>query len=166
MYDTYGFPLDLTKEILTENNLKVDTKEFDKHMENQRNLARNARKSDAGWSLESVNIDEFKETEFLGYDNFETNANIIALYDNKEKVNFIKNGHKGIIISDKTSFYAEGGGEVADTGYIISDNAKAKVYDVQKKKDVLIDYVEIVEGELTTGCLLYTSDAADDLLTV
>ncbi len=158
LYDTYGFPLDLTKEILTENNLKVDTKEFDKHMENQRNLARNARKSDAGWSLESVNIDEFKETEFLGYDNFETNANIIALYDNKEKVNFIKNGHKGIIISDKTSFYAEGGGEVADTGYIISDNAKAKVYDVQKKKDVFIHYVEIVEGELTTGEALFKVD--------
>ena len=158
LYDTYGFPLDLTKEILTENNLKVDTKEFDKHMENQRNLARNARKSDAGWSLESVNIDEFKETEFLGYDNFEINANIIALYDNKEKVNFIKNGHKGIIISDKTSFYAEGGGEVADTGYIISDNAKAKVYDVQKKKDVFIHYVEIVEGELTTGEALFKVD--------
>lgn len=158
LYDTYGFPLDLTKEILTENNLKVDTKEFDKHMENQRNLARNARKSDAGWSLESVNIDAFKETEFLGYDNFEINANIIALYDNKEKVNFIKNGHKGIIISDKTSFYAEGGGEVADTGYIISDNAKAKVYDVQKKKDVFIHYVEIVEGELTTGEALFKVD--------
>ena len=158
LYDTYGFPLDLTKEILTENNLKVDTKEFDKHMENQRNLARNARKSDAGWSLESVNIDEFKETEFLGYDNFEINANIIALYDNKEKVNFIKNGHKGIIISDKTSFYAEGGGEVADTGCIISDNAKAKVYDVQKKKDVFIHYVEIVEGELTTGEALFKVD--------
>lgn len=158
LYDTYGFPLDLTKEILTENNLKVDTKEFDKHMENQRNLARNARKSDAGWSLESVNVDEFKETEFLGYDNFEINANIIALYDNKEKVNFIKNGHKGIIISDKTSFYAEGGGEVADTGYIISDNAKAKVYDVQKKKDVFIHYVEIVEGELTTGEALFKVD--------
>ncbi len=158
LYDTYGFPLDLTKEILTENNLKVDTKEFDKHMENQRNLARNARKSDAGWSLESVNVDEFKETEFLGYDNFEINANIIALYDNKEKVNFIKNGHKGIIISDKTSFYAEGGGEVADTGYIISDNAKAKVHDVQKKKDVFIHYVEIVEGELTTGEALFKVD--------
>lgn len=158
LYDTYGFPLDLTKEILTENNLKVDTKEFDKHMENQRNLARNARKSDAGWSLESVNVDEFKETEFLGYDNFEINANIIALYDNKEKVNFIKNGHKGIIISDKTSFYAEGGGEVADTGYIISDNAKAKVYDVQKKKDVFIHYVEIVEGELTTSEALFKVD--------
>lgn len=158
LYDTYGFPLDLTKEILTENNLKVDTEEFDKHMENQRNLARNARKADAGWSLESINVDEFNETEFIGYDNLEVNANIIGLFDNKEKVNFIKEGHKGIIISDKTSFYAEGGGQVADTGYIITDSAKAKVYNVQKKKDVIIHYVEVIQGEISKSCALFKVD--------
>ena len=158
LYDTYGFPLDLTKEILTENNLKVDTEEFDKHMENQRNLARNARKADAGWSLESINVDEFNETEFIGYDNLEVNANIIGLFDNKEKVNFIKEGHKGIIISDKTSFYAEGGGQVADTGYVITDSAKAKVYNVQKKKDVIIHYVEVIQGELSNGFALFKVD--------
>ncbi|WP_236785427.1 alanine--tRNA ligase [Anaerococcus ihuae] len=158
LYDTYGFPLDLTKEILTENNLKVDTKEFDKHMENQRNLARNARKVDAGWSLESINVDEFDETEFVGYDNFEVNANIIGLFDNKDKVNFIKEGHKGIIISDKTSFYAEGGGQVADTGYVITDSAKAKVYNVQKKKDVIIHYVEVIQGEISKSCALFKVD--------
>ncbi|MDU6791751.1 MAG: alanine--tRNA ligase-related protein, partial [Anaerococcus sp.] len=138
-----------------ENNLKVDTEAFDEHMENQRNLARNARKSDAGWSLESINVDEFDETEFVGYDNFEVNANIIGLFDNKEKVNFIKEGHKGIIISDKTSFYAEGGGQVADTGYVITDSAKAKVYNVQKKKDVIIHYVEVIQGELSNGDALF-----------
>ena len=148
LYDTYGFPLDLTKEILDENDLKVDTKEFDEYMENQRNLARNARKSDAGWSLESINVDEFKQTEFVGYENFEINANIIGLFDNKEKVNFIKKGHKGIIVSDKTSFYAEGGGQVADTGFIITNDAKARVYNVQKKKDVILHYVEVEEGKL------------------
>lgn len=148
LYDTYGFPLDLTKEILDENDLKVDTKEFDEYMENQRNLARNARKSDAGWSLESINVDEFKQTDFVGYENFEINANIIGLFDNKEKVNFIKKGHKGIIVSDKTSFYAEGGGQVADTGFIITDDAKARVYNVQKKKDVILHYVEVEEGKL------------------
>ena len=148
LYDTYGFPLDLTKEILDENDLKVDTKEFDEYMENQRNLARNARKSDAGWSLESINVDEFKQTEFVGYENFEIKANIIGLFDNKEKVNFIKKGHKGIIVSDKTSFYAEGGGQVADTGFIITDDAKARVYNVQKKKDVILHYVEVEEGKL------------------
>ena len=155
LYDTYGFPLDLTKEILDENDLKVDTKEFDEYMENQRNLARNARKSDAGWSLESINVDEFKQTEFVGYENFEINANIIGLFDNKEKVNFIKKGHKGIIVSDKTSFYAEGGGQVADTGFIITDDAKAKVYNVQKKKDVILHYVEVEEGKLESCNALF-----------
>lgn len=155
LYDTYGFPLDLTKEILDENDLKVDTKEFDEYMENQRNLARNARKSDAGWSLESINVDEFKQTEFVGYENFEINANIIGLFDNKEKVNFIKKGHKGIIVSDKTSFYAEGGGQVADTGFIITDDAKARVYNVQKKKDVILHYVEVEEGMLESCNALF-----------
>ena len=155
LYDTYGFPLDLTKEILDENDLKVDTKEFDEYMENQRNLARNARKSDAGWSLESINVDEFKQTEFVGYENFEINANIIGLFDNKEKVNFIKKGHKGIIVSDKTSFYAEGGGQVADTGFIITDDTKARVYNVQKKKDVILHYVEVEEGKLESCNALF-----------
>lgn len=155
LYDTYGFPLDLTKEILDENDLKVDTKEFDEYMENQRNLARNARKSDAGWSLESINVDEFKQTEFVGYENFEINANIIGLFDNKEKVNFIKKGHKGIIVSDKTSFYAEGGGQVADTGFIITNDAKARVYNVQKKKDVILHYVEVEEGKLESCNALF-----------
>lgn len=155
LYDTYGFPLDLTKEILDENDLKVDTKEFDEYMENQRNLARNARKSDAGWSLESINVDEFKQTEFVGYENFEINANIIGLFDNKEKVNFIKKGHKGIIVSDKTSFYAKGGGQVADTGFIITDDAKARVYNVQKKKDVILHYVEVEEGKLESCNALF-----------
>lgn len=155
LYDTYGFPLDLTKEILDENDLKVDTKEFDEYMENQRNLARNARKSDAGWSLESINVDGFKQTEFVGYENFEINANIIGLFDNKEKVNFIKKGHKGIIVSDKTSFYAEGGGQVADTGFIITDDAKARVYNVQKKKYVILHYVEVEEGKLESCNALF-----------
>ena len=155
LYDTYGFPLDLTKEILDENDLKVDTKEFDEYMENQRNLARNARKSDAGWSVESINVDEFKQTEFVGYENFEINANIIGLFDNKEKVNFIKKGHKGIIVSDKTSFYAEGGGQVADTGFIITDDAKARVYNVQKKKDVILHYVEVEKGKLESCNALF-----------
>lgn len=155
LYDTYGFPLDLTKEILDENDLKVDTKEFDEYMENQRNLARNARKSDAGWSLESINVDEFKQTEFVGYENFEINANIIGLFDNKEKVNFIKKGHKGIIVSDKTSFYAEGGGQVADIGFIITNDAKARVYNVQKKKDVILHYVEVEEGKLESCNALF-----------
>lgn len=155
LYDTYGFPLDLTKEILDENDLKVDTKEFDEYMENQRNLARNARKSDAGWSLESINVDEFKQTEFVGYENFGINTNIIGLFDNKEKVNFIKKDHKGIIVSDKTSFYAEGGGQVADTGFIITDNAKARVYNVQKKKDVILHYVEVEEGKLESCNALF-----------
>ena len=117
-------------------------------MEKQRNLARNARKSDSGWSLESINIDEFEKTKFEGYDKFDIEGNIIGLFDNSKKVGFIKEGNKGIVVSDKTSFYAEGGGQVADTGYIITDKAKAKVYNVQKKNEIIFHYVEVLDGDL------------------
>ena len=151
LYDTYGFPLDLTKEILAEKNLDVDEKEFDDHMENQRNLARNARKSDSGWQQDNIETDKYLPTEFLGYDNLNVKGNILAIYSHSDEVNLINKNNKGIIITDRTSFYAEGGGEVADTGLIYNDSFKAKVYDVQKKNDVYLHYVEVIEGTLEKG---------------
>ncbi|MDY3005475.1 alanine--tRNA ligase [Anaerococcus porci] len=149
LYDTYGFPLDLTREILEENNLSVDINEFNKLMEKQKELARSARKSDSGWSLESINIDSFDKTDFVGYDKLSVEANIIGLFDQNKDLNFIKEGKKGIVISDKTSFYAEGGGQVADSGFIVTEDTKARVYDVQKKKDVIVHYIEVIEGNLS-----------------
>lgn len=148
LYDTYGFPLDLTKEILLENDLDVDEEGFNQSMEKQRNLARNARKSDSGWTLESINIDDFDETNFVGYDILKTDAKILKLYHEGEAVSSLNENQKGIMISDKTSFYAEGGGEVADTGYIYNESAKALVYDVQKKNDVYFHYIEVLSGKL------------------
>lgn len=151
LYDTYGFPLDLTKEILHEDNLSVDEEGFNEYMEKQRELARNARKTDSGWSLESINLDNFDKTDFVGYDNLTIKANILGLYNKEEKTNFIKNGNKGILISDRTSFYAESGGQVADTGLIETKDAKARVYDVQKKNDINVHYIEVIEGNLNLG---------------
>lgn len=149
LYDTYGFPLDLTCEILKESDFEVDIEEFDRNMKRQKELARNARKTDAGWSLEAINIDKFDKTDFVGYDNLKITANILALFDESIETNFIKEGKKGILISDKTSFYAEGGGQVADTGLIITDKARAKVYNVQKKNEVVVHYIEVIDGDLS-----------------
>lgn len=148
LYDTYGFPLDLTKEILAENGFSVDEKVFNESMEKQRNLARNARKSDSGWSLDNINTDDFPKTEFIGYDNLKTKAEVLAIYAEEESVSSISEKDKGIIITDKTSFYAESGGQVADTGCFYSDKVKGKIYDVQKKNDVFFHYVEILSGKL------------------
>ncbi len=150
LYDTYGFPIDLTKEILNESNYDVDIKTFDQEMEKQRETARNARKKDAGWSLDNITTDGIKITEFVGYDNFTTKAKILNLFDKNSGLTSLKEGQEGIVVSDKTSFYAEGGGEVADTGFILGENTKVRVDDVQKKNDIYFHYVEVLEGTLET----------------
>lgn len=150
LYDTYGFPIDLTKEILNESNYDVDIKTFDQEMEKQRETARNARKKDAGWSLDNIATDGIKITEFVGYDNFTTKAKILNLFDENSGLTSLKEGQEGIVVSDKTSFYAEGGGEVADTGFILGENTKVRVDDVQKKNDIYFHYVEVLEGTLET----------------
>lgn len=148
LYDTYGFPLDLTKEILNEENFDVDINKFNEEMENQRELARNARNKDSGWSLDNIVTDGISPTEFVGYDDLEVKAKIISIFDDSENKKSIDASDKGIIVSDKTSFYAQGGGQVADTGYILSENTKACVTDVQKKNDIYFHYVEVIEGSL------------------
>ena len=149
LYDTYGFPLDLTKEILEEKNLDVDDVKFEEEMENQRNTARNARKIDNKHKHDNLASDHLEKTDFQGYDNFDIESKIIAIFEDGEEKSSIKAPNKGIIVSNKTSFYPEGGGEVADTGYIKTQNSIAKVVDVQKKNDIIFHYVEVIEGEMS-----------------
>ena len=151
LYDTYGFPLDLTKEILEDKNLEVDESKFEEEMENQRNLARNARNVDNKHKHDNLLTDHLEKTEFLGYDKFDVNAKIIAIYEDNDEKSSIKAPNNGIIVSNKTSFYPEGGGEVADTGFIKTSNACARVVDVQKKNDIIFHYVEVIEGEFNQG---------------
>lgn len=149
LYDTYGFPLDLTKEILEEKNLDVDDVKFEEEMENQRNTARNARKTDNKHKHDNLASDHLEKTDFQGYDNFDIESKIIAIFEDGEEKSSIKAPNKGIIVSNKTSFYPEGGGEVADTGYIKTQSSIAKVVDVQKKNDIIFHYVEVIEGEMS-----------------
>lgn len=148
LYDTYGFPLDLTKEILNEEHFDVDINKFNQEMENQRELARSARKKDSGWSLENIVTDGIDPTEFVGFDNFEVKAKLTKIFTDNENKKSIEADNKGIIVSDKTSFYAQGGGQVADTGYIVDKSTKAFVKDVHKKNDIYFHYVEVIEGSL------------------
>lgn len=151
LYDTYGFPLDLTKEILEEKNLKVDEEVFNEQMNIQKQTARQARKKDAGWSLDNLNTDGIRKTDFVGYDDLDVDGKILNIFVENDQVSSINEGSKGIIISDKTSFYAEGGGEVADTGVISFDNFEAKVIDVQKLKDIYFHYVEVIRGKISVN---------------
>ena len=152
LYDTYGFPVDLTEEILKEEGLDVDMAGFEEEMNLQKNRARAARDDkNVGWAnQDNKHLFEGLSNEFLGYEKDECQGNIIRIIsDDDEIVDSINQGEKGIVILDKTTFYGESGGQVGDTGEIISDKFKLKVTDTKKTKDGLhLHFVEVEEGNL------------------
>lgn len=152
LYDTYGFPVDLTEEILKEEGLDVDMAGFEEEMNLQKNRARAARDDkNVGWAnQDNKHLFEGLSNEFLGYEKDECDGNIIRIIsDDDEIVDSINQGEKGIVILDKTTFYGESGGQVGDTGEIISDKFKLKVTDTKKTKDGLhLHFVEVEEGKL------------------
>lgn len=152
LYDTYGFPIDLTEEILKEEGLDVDMAGFKREMDDQKTRAREARDDkNVGWAnQDNKHLFEGLSNEFLGYEKNECHGNIIRIIsDDDEIVDSINEGEKGIVILDKTTFYGESGGQVGDTGEIISDKFKLKVTDTKKTKDGLhLHFVEVEEGKL------------------
>ncbi|MDU2110825.1 MAG: alanine--tRNA ligase-related protein, partial [Peptoniphilus lacydonensis] len=151
LYDTYGFPVDLTEEILKEEGFDVDMEGFQNEMDLQKKRARDARDdSNVGWSnQDNKHLFEGLHNEFLGYEKDKCSGNIIRIISNDRIVDSLDKGEKGIVILDKTTFYGESGGQVGDTGEIISDKFKLKVTDTKKTKDGLhLHFVEVVEGKL------------------
>ncbi len=155
LYDTYGFPVDLTIEILSENGLNVDVDAFNKEMNEQRERARNARNvgDDAGWSEDVfTTMDKSIKTEFIGYDLSETEAEVIAIVSKGAVCDSVSDGEDAVIITDKTVFYGEGGGQVGDKGVIYGEGFKAEVYDCKKLPDgKVLHCVAITEGTASKG---------------
>lgn len=152
LYDTYGFPIDLTEEILKEEGLDVDMAGFEKEMDDQKTRAREARDDkNVGWAnQDNKHLFEGLSNEFLGYEKNECRGKIIRIISRDDEiVDSINKGEKGIVILDKTTFYGESGGQIGDTGEIISDKFKLKVTDTKKTKDGLhLHFVEVEEGKL------------------
>ncbi len=134
LYDTYGFPLDLTEDILADAGMTADTEEFDRLMTEQRERARAARGEISGWTGLDLGL-EGDPTVFTGYDTLEDKGTVEALIAAGELSGELGEGTEGSIVLDKTPFYAEMGGQVADTGTITGENgAVFAVSDVQKTK--------------------------------
>lgn len=150
LYDTYGFPVDLTKEILEEENLTLDEEEFNNQMEEQRNRARNARKGmeGEGWKEDVfASLDKSIKSEFVGYNNYYSSSNILAMAKDNEITNEISMGDKAFVVLDKSPFYPEGGGQIGDQGLLINDDNKAKVLDTKKgTNDKIVLTVEVIRG--------------------
>ena len=131
LYDTYGFPLELTKEIAEDKGLTIDQKGFDRCMELQRERARSARSDDQSMSKQSVDLMNFtKESEFVGYGKNENTSKVIGLFKNGEKVDELTDS--GEVVFEETCFYAESGGQIYDTGLIFNDNTQLEVIKVIK----------------------------------
>lgn len=154
LYDTYGFPAEITEEILKENNLTYNTHEFEKAMEAQKVRAREAvDKSDSGWRK-----DDNKElflglsNTFSGYENNDGDTKITNIFKDNKSVDKIVKGDHAIVVLEDTPFYAESGGQIGDTGFINGDKFKLFVRDTQKTKDGLFLHdVEVVEGEASVN---------------
>lgn len=134
LYDTFGFPLDLTEDMAEENKFTVDTEGFMRMMEAQRQRARSAHKSENAFARDQLLADllqDISRTSFSGYDRFQDDSQVLAIIKDDERVNFAADCDI-IIVTSSTPFYAESGGEVADTGIIIADGGQVQVDDVQK----------------------------------
>ena len=148
LYDTYGFPYDLTADICRERNIELDEAGFEREMEAQRARARAAQSFKANAQLPY----EGQDTEFKGYSERQTESKVLALYKDGEQVNELNEGDEGAIVIDFTPFYAESGGQVGDVGYIFAGENRFEVRDTQKIKAAVFGQFGIqTSGRLKVG---------------
>jgi len=151
LYDTFGFPIDLTREIAEEQHISIDEKTFKELMEQQKVRARSARANISGWSSDAKNLIEgFDKTEFTGYTENETDAKVVGIIVDDISVDSVSEGDFTLIL-DKTPFYGEGGGQVGDTGTLGWDGLLINVSDTQKSDGVYIHICSMVNGEVKVG---------------
>ena len=151
LYDTFGFPIDLTREIAEESGLAIDEETFKALMKEQRDRARAARGNVGGWdSSDKEILAGITATEFTGYTETETEAKIAAIIADGMLVNEISEGEFTLIL-DKTPFYGEGGGQVGDTGVISNDDFTATVLDTKKTDGIYLHVCELTNGAAKVG---------------
>ncbi len=151
LYDTFGFPVDLTREIASEGGLSVDDAEFTLLMNEQKERARKARGNISGWADSESNVlDGISATEFAGYENTKTTAKLLAIITDEGKTAELGEGECSLVF-DRTVFYGEGGGQVGDTGIIFSDGATLTVTDTKKTNGIYIHEVKIENGLIKVG---------------
>ncbi len=158
LYDTYGFPLDLTADIAREQNLKIDEAGYESAMEQQRQTARAAGKFDTDYTDK---LDVTGETAFSGYDRTADEVIVESVFIKGKKVNELKTGEQGQIVLKNTPFYAESGGPVGDTGQLISDDNVFDVQDTQKQGSVFIHNGEMKTGSIKIGDT-FTAQVTED----
>ncbi len=158
LYDTYGFPMDLTGDIARERNLTLDEAGFEREMEAQRERARSA--SSFGMDYNSlVKVDV--ATRFTGYTDTSGAAQVVALYKDGQSVEQLSEGEEGVVILDSTPFYAESGGQIGDSGYLQAGTVRFDVRDTTKTGGAFLHHGVVASGSLKVGEKLETQVAAE-----
>jgi alanyl-tRNA synthetase len=149
LHDTYGFPIELTREIAEERGVAVDTVGFERFMDEQRQRAR----SDATSKRSAVTIAELPaiRSEFTGYDGLGSEGEVIAALKDGKPVQFLRSGDKGVLILDRSSFYAERGGQIGDRGLIIAPAGEFDVEDTQYLGEAIAHHGVVTSGEIAAG---------------
>lgn len=159
LYDTYGFPVDLTADVAREHDLTLDMDGFDAAMAVQKNQARAA--SNFG-SVAKLEIANSETTDFIGYENLEGTSKLVAIFADSKEVETGAEGDELLLLLDSTPFYGESGGQVGDTGFLKGENSSFEVLDTQKQGDAFIHRGVLRSGSLQVGDTLSASVAAEE----
>jgi len=149
LYDTYGFPVDLTADVARERGLAIDEAGFEQQMEIQKNRARAS--SQFGVGGKKFKLDDFESTQFNGYDESRAQTRVISIMQNGESIEELENQQEAIVILEQSPFYAESGGQVGDIGFLTNTDTEFKVRDTQKQNDVFMHIGAIQSGKMAVG---------------
>ena len=152
--DTFGFPIDLTREILAERGIEVDVERFHELMLLQKQRSRKARKNAGAdaWVSDAVDFSDLSATEFIGYTDYESESKVVAIVKDGQRVDRAQEGENVVIVLDRTPFYAESGGQVADTGELSAGDCEIDVDDVKKDPSgIFMHMCEVSTGTIAVG---------------
>jgi alanyl-tRNA synthetase len=160
LYDTFGFPVDLTADVAREHDLKIDMEGFEQAMQVQKDKARSASNFTAA---EKLDLDSDVRTDFVGYETLTSDSKVEQIYSlNNHSLASAKVNDEVLVLLNNSPFYGESGGQVGDTGWLKFAGGNAEVIDTQKQSDALVHRVVVKEGELEVGTLVVTSVATAD----
>lgn len=154
LYGTYGFPVEMTRELLEESGLSFDEEEFERELEKDRTLSRESWK---GKKISYFGGDQsLPQTRFTGYTDTSGRGKVLYLGKDQKQVEFLNPGDEGILVLDESSFYGEAGGQIGDTGYLKNESVLFLVQDTQKENDIIIHVGRVLKGRIVTGITLDT----------
>ena len=151
LYSTYGFPREMTKELVEDRGFGFDDKGFEEELEKDRDLSRASWKGKKIQYLTGLSASPELKTEFLGYTEFKTQAKVLYLFVDGKSVSEANQGSEAVLVLDKTPFYAEGGGQVGDWGYLKKEGFQFQVQDTQKENETFLHLGIILKGKISVG---------------